>query len=135
VVVVEGEGRVEIKGALRHNSLLNACSWATNLPVFIQLLKTFPKAVILVTIDWIWIDNCIYWMSHLVITSKDYALTVLHTSQITIGHTRSSDSVTVFNSHCLVVASNSEHSPSSGFLNYPWPQLPASHSNSSQQWN
>jgi hypothetical protein len=30
-----------------------------------------------------------------VTTSTDYALTVLHTSQITTGHTRSSQSVTV----------------------------------------
>jgi hypothetical protein len=29
----------------------------------------------------------------LIITNKDYAVTVLHTSQITIGHTRSSQSV------------------------------------------
>jgi hypothetical protein len=41
----------------------------------------------------------------LVITSKDYALTVLHTSQITMGLTRSSQSVTVFTGRCLVVAS------------------------------
>jgi hypothetical protein len=39
-------------------------------------------------------------------TSKDYALTVLHTSQITTGCTRSSQSVTVFSSCCLVAASN-----------------------------
>jgi hypothetical protein len=31
----------------------------------------------------------------LVTTSKNYTLTVLHTSQITIGHTRSSQSVAV----------------------------------------
>jgi hypothetical protein len=58
-----------------------------------------------------------------------------YTSQTTIGHTRSSQSVTVFTSHCLVTASNDEHSPSSGFPNCPWPQLPASHSNSSQRVN
>jgi hypothetical protein len=40
----------------------------------------------------------------LVTTSKDYAVTILHTSQITIGHTRSSHSATVFTSHCLVAA-------------------------------
>jgi hypothetical protein len=71
----------------------------------------------------------------LVTTSKDYALTILHTSQITIGHTRSSQSVTVFTSHCLVIASNSGCFPSSGFPNCPQPQLPASHSNNSQQLN
>jgi hypothetical protein len=41
----------------------------------------------------------------------------------------------VFTSRCLVAASNSGHSPSSGFPNYPRPQLPASHSNSSQRLN
>jgi hypothetical protein len=34
----------------------------------------------------------------LVTTSNDYAVTVLHASQITIGHTGSSQSVTVFTS-------------------------------------
>jgi hypothetical protein len=42
----------------------------------------------------------------LVTASKDYALTVLHTSQTTIGHTWSSHSVTVFISRCLIAASN-----------------------------
>jgi hypothetical protein len=71
----------------------------------------------------------------LVTTSKDYALTVLHTSQITIGHTRSPQSVTVYISHRLVAAFSGEHSPSSGFLNYPQPQVPVSNSNSSQRLN
>jgi hypothetical protein len=68
-------------------------------------------------------------------TSMDYALTVLHTSQITIGHTRSSQSVTVFTSRCLVAASIGGGSPSSGFPNRTRPQLPATHSNSSQWLN
>jgi hypothetical protein len=67
----------------------------------------------LVTIDWVWIGNLIYWT--LVTTSKDYAVTVLHTSQIAVGHGR-----------CSLYA---------GFLNCPWPQLPASHSNGSQWLN
>jgi hypothetical protein len=66
-----------------------------------------------------------------VTTSNDYAVTVLHTSQITIGHTRSSQSVTVFTSRFLVAAFNDGRSPSSGFQNCPCPQLPASHSSSS----
>jgi hypothetical protein len=37
--------------------------------------------------------------------------------------------------HCLVAASSGGHSPSFGFPNCPRPQLPASHSNSSQQLN
>jgi hypothetical protein len=47
-------------------------------------------------------------LSHLVITSKDYVLSVLYTSQITIAHTRSSQSVTVLISRCLVAASNED---------------------------
>jgi hypothetical protein len=54
----------------------------------------------------------------LVTTSKDYALTVLHISQIPIGHTRSSQSVTVFTSRCLVETSKGGRSPYSGFPNY-----------------
>jgi hypothetical protein len=42
----------------------------------------------------------------LVTTCTDYALTILHTSQITTGHTGSPQSVTVFTSQCLVTASN-----------------------------
>jgi hypothetical protein len=70
-------------------------------------------------------------------TIKGYSLTVLHTSQITRGHTstRSAQSGTVFNRCCLVVASNVGPFPSSGLPNCPWPQLPASHSNISQQLN
>jgi hypothetical protein len=67
----------------------------------------------------------------LVTTSTDYALTVLHTLQITIRHTRSSQSVTVFTSRCLVAAFNGERSPSYGFPNCPrpQPQLPTSNRN------
>jgi hypothetical protein len=65
----------------------------------------------------------------LVTTSKDYALTVLHTSQITIGHTRSSQSVRVFTIRCLLAASKGGRSLYSGFPNCSRPQLPASHSN------
>jgi hypothetical protein len=35
----------------------------------------------------------------------------------------------------LVAAFNGERSPSSGFWNYPWPQLPATNSRSLQQLN
>jgi hypothetical protein len=38
-------------------------------------------------------------------TSRDYALTVLYTLQVTIGHTWSSQSITVFTRRCLVSAS------------------------------
>jgi hypothetical protein len=71
----------------------------------------------------------------LITTSEGYALTVLLTSQITTGHTRFSQPVTVFTSRCLVVASNGGRSPSTGFPKVPWPQLPVSHSNSLQRLN
>jgi hypothetical protein len=67
----------------------------------------------------------------LAITNKHFALTVLHSSQITINLL----SVTALTSHCLVVASNSEHFPSSGFPKCSRSQLPAYNGNSSQQLN
>jgi hypothetical protein len=57
------------------------------------------------------------------------------TSQITIGYTRSSQSVTFFPSRYLVAVQNGRRPAFSGFLKYPRPQLPASHSNSSQWLN
>jgi hypothetical protein len=79
-----------------------------------------------VTIDRVWVSNWIY---------CTILQLVNYTSQITVGHTRYSESATVFTSHCFVVASNSRCSPSSGFPNGPQHQLPASHSNSSQLLN
>jgi hypothetical protein len=69
-------------------------------------------------------------------TAHDYTLqfTVTHTHTHTHARTHTLVS-TVSTSSCLVAASNSRRSPSSGFLNYPRPQLPASHSNSSQWLN
>jgi hypothetical protein len=67
----------------------------------------------------------------LITTSKEHAVTCLHTSQITIGHTRSSQSVTVFTSRGLVAASSDRYSPSCGF-----PKLSLSSATSfSQQLN
>jgi hypothetical protein len=43
---------------------------------------------------------------HFVTTSKDYVVTIVHTSHISIGHTRSSRSVIVFTNRCSVAASN-----------------------------
>jgi hypothetical protein len=88
-----------------------------------------------VTIDGVWTDNRVYWKLTTPRTSKDYAVTVLHTSQITIGHTRSSQSVTVFISRFLVAASNEERSASSRFPNCSCPQTPTSHRNISQELN
>jgi hypothetical protein len=73
--------------------------------------------------------------SQLVTTSKNYALTVLHDSQTTIGHTRCSQSVTIFNSDCSVTASDGGRSSFSGFPSHPRPPLPASHSIISKQLN
>jgi hypothetical protein len=56
-----------------------------------------------------------------------------YTLQVTVTHT--SDHSHVFTSCCSVVASNGGRSPSSGFPNYLWPQLPASHTNSSHHLN
>jgi hypothetical protein len=72
---------------------------------------------------------------HVVTTSKDNALTVLHTSQITIGQTRSHQHVKIFTSRCLVTASNGRRSPSSGIPKYHGPQLPVSNSNRSRRLN
>jgi hypothetical protein len=68
-----------------------------------------------------------------VTSSKYYAITVLHTSQNTVRHSRSHHLVTVFTSRCLVAAFNNGRSPSSEIRNSPPPQLPASHKNSLEQ--
>jgi hypothetical protein len=47
----------------------------------------------------------------LVTTSTGYAVAVLHTSQITVGHTRSFQSATLFTSRCLVAGFNGGRSP------------------------
>jgi hypothetical protein len=64
----------------------------------------------------------------LVSTSKDYALTVLHTSQITAGHSKPSQSATVFTNRCLIAVSNAGRSPTCGFPKCSRPQLPANNS-------
>jgi hypothetical protein len=54
---------------------------------------------------------------------------------MSIGHTKSSQSVTVFTSRSLVAAFNGGRSRFAGFLNYHRLQLSAFHSNCSQQLN
>jgi hypothetical protein len=54
---------------------------------------------------------------------------------ITHTHIQTSVHSHICTSRCLVVASKGRHSLSSGFPNYPQPQLPASPSNSSQWLN
>jgi hypothetical protein len=77
-------------------------------------------------IDYTWVLNL--FDSYNSTISKDYALTVLNASLITVGYTRSSRSVTVFTSRCFVAASNCGRSPFPGFSYCHRPQLPASHS-------
>jgi hypothetical protein len=85
-----------------------------------------------VTTDWFWIDDQIHWIL--------WYSTCLHL-QFTIAHARthslslSSVYSHVFTSCCPEVSSSGGCSHSSEFPNYPQPQLPASHSNSSQQLN
>jgi hypothetical protein len=82
-----------------------------NHPLYLHNLYSifiFKASLERVTIDVVWIGNQIYW-------------TELQSVTVT--------------SRCLVVASNGGHSPCSGFMNCPQPQLPTSHSNSSQQLN
>jgi hypothetical protein len=71
----------------------------------------------------------------IVTTSKAYASTVLHTSQITVGHTSPSQSVTVVTSRCLVAVSNSGRFPSIGLTECPGDHPAACNSNSSQRLN
>jgi hypothetical protein len=73
-----------------------------------------------VTIDGYWIDNRIYW------TARDYTLQFTFTRQCPQSR---------LHCRCLVAASNGGCSLSSGFPNCPRRQIPASHSNISQQLN
>jgi hypothetical protein len=100
-----------------------------------EICLTWILSRVWVTVDGVLNGDRIYWaLQH---TSRDYTLqtTVLHTSQLTIGHARSFQFLIVFIRRCLVPASNGWHYPSSGFTNGPWSQLPASHSYSSRQLN
>jgi hypothetical protein len=64
-------------------------------------------------------------ITHLIISLLDFT-----------NHTdKCSQPFTVSNRRCMVTASNGRRSLSSGFPNYPRPQLPSSHSNRSQQPN
>jgi hypothetical protein len=78
------------------------------------------------TIDWVWIGNWNYW-TH---TESNYEW--LRQSQWFIYfkdqcNYSTHKVVSVFNSRCLVAASNDGRSPSSWLRNCPRPQLPASH--------
>jgi hypothetical protein len=72
------------------------------------------------------IDKWIYW------TLWIQRVTTL---QFTVAHTHTNVHSHIFTSRCLVAAFNGGRSPSSEFPNCPWPQLLASHSNSSQRLN
>jgi hypothetical protein len=70
----------------------------------------------------------------IVTSNKDYALNLLYTFQITTGHARSPQSITVFTSLCLVAASNDGRFLSCGVLKFPRPQLPASNNTVHNDW-
>jgi hypothetical protein len=79
-----------------------------------------------VTRDGVWIDDqicCTLLIEH---------MTTIYNSLL---HIYTSIHSHIFTSRCLVAVSNGGCCPSSGFLNYLQPQLPASHSNSSQGLN
>jgi hypothetical protein len=81
--------------------------WSVRFIISALLIEDDLKhtVTILVTVDGVLIGNQIYWTPttrNFITTSKDCAVTVLHTSQITIGHTRSFQSVTVFTSQFRV---------------------------------
>jgi hypothetical protein len=69
-----------------------------------------------------------------VTTSNYNRFTNSHTVQFTRAHTYVFSASSVFTCF-LVTAANGGRSPSSGFQNWPLPQLPASHSNGSQGLN
>jgi hypothetical protein len=77
-----------------------------------------------VTVDGFWIDDRIYWT----VWYSAWLHFTIHYPSLTHTHTQLHWSL-------LIAASNSGHSFSSGLPNCPWPQLPASHSNSSQRLN
>jgi hypothetical protein len=68
-----------------------------------------------VTIDGVWIGNRIYWTLTLVTTNNYNSLTGLHAPKIAVIIEHKVFSV--FNTRCLVAASNGGRSPSSGSLN------------------
>jgi hypothetical protein len=76
-------------------------------------------------LDW-WPDSLKLWYSAWLHFTVHY---YTHT------HTHTSVHSHVFTSRYLIAASNGGHYPYSGLPNFPRPQLPASHSNSSQRLN
>jgi hypothetical protein len=67
----------------------------------------------------------------LLTTSKNYALTFLHTTS----NYKTDYVFSAFTSRCLIEVSIGGRSPSSEFPNCPRPRSPACHSNSSQRLN
>jgi hypothetical protein len=74
--------------------------------VLFRMLK-INTVTILMTVDGFWLVIGFIELLQLVTTSKDYALTVLHISQITVGHTSSSQSYSL-RCRCLVAASTAD---------------------------
>jgi hypothetical protein len=102
-----------------------SCSWHGSNSTWETKIAKCIVTIMSVTIDGVWIDDPIYWKlrynSWLHFTFHYY----IHTS----AHSH------VFTSRCFVAASKGRRYPSSGFPNCLRPQLPASHSNSSQRLN
>jgi hypothetical protein len=92
---------------------------------FYLLINSEYYRTVSMTRDEIWIGNWIYWTPTLVTTYNYKGLDELHALKITV--TTAHKVFSVITSHCLVVASNGRHFPSSGFLNCHWPQLTAFH--------
>jgi hypothetical protein len=77
------------------------------------------------TIEGFWIDDRIYWT----LWYSSWLHFIFHY------YTRTIVPTVMSYCRCLVATSNVWRSPSPGFPNYPRPQLPASHSNSSERLN
>jgi hypothetical protein len=106
--------------------------WTASDVIFHSIFLFFNPYLLsrdLVAIDGFW---RIYLTQRVITHYSILLLTHTHTHART--HARTSVQ-TRLHCHCLVTASNSRHSPSSWFPNWPRPQLPASHSNSSQWLN
>jgi hypothetical protein len=87
-------------------------------------------------LDWqsdLW--DCLIQRDYVLLFTISHTHTHTHTHTRTHTHTHTSFHSHVFTSHCLVAVSNGGRSPSSWFPKCSRPQLPASHSNSSQKLN
>jgi hypothetical protein len=90
------------------------------------------------TVYGFWIKDWIIWTLwySMWLHFTGHCYTHMHTRVRAHTHTHTHQCLqSIVTSHRSVAAANGGCSTSSEFLNYPWPQLPASHSNSSQGLN